>query len=146
VTTPPPRTPGAGVERASRASVVVDASALVDLLAGSEYAAAVATRLRGTELHAPAHCEAEVLSALGRLHRGGHLSGEEVRTALTRLEGIPLHRHPVSGLLAGAWQLRASLRLLDALYITLGAQLTIPVVTTDQRLARGHSGAEAVVG
>ena len=124
---------------------MVDASALVDLLAGTEYAPAVAARLRGTELHAPAHCEAEVLSALGRLHRGGHLSDGEVGTALTQLAGVPLLRHPVSGLLDGAWRLRGSLRLLDALYISLGDQLAMPVVTTDRRLARGHDRAEAIV-
>lgn len=50
-------------------TVVVDASMLVDLLAETDYAAAVTARLRGTALHAPALLDAEVLSALGRLHR-----------------------------------------------------------------------------
>ncbi len=50
--------------------VIVDASAMVDLLLGTELSNSVAERLRGQQLHAPAHFDAEVLSALGRLHRG----------------------------------------------------------------------------
>lgn len=47
-------------------TVVVDASALVDLLLGNELGLVVAQRLRDTRMHVPAHVDAEVLSALGR--------------------------------------------------------------------------------
>jgi predicted nucleic acid-binding protein len=43
--------------------VIVDASAMVDLLVGSPVSVAVHERLRARELHAPAHFDAEVLSA-----------------------------------------------------------------------------------
>jgi predicted nucleic acid-binding protein len=123
---------------------VVDASVLVDLLAGTDYAAAAATRLRGQSLHAPASCDAEVLSALGRLHRADQLTVGDVDAALARLEVIPMQRHPLPGLLVGAWARRAELLLTDALYVELAAQLDIPVVTTDQRLARACPVAEAI--
>src|SRR2546429_8996855 len=62
--------------------VVVDASVLVDILAGTELADAARMRLARTVLHAPAHLDAEVLSALGRLHRAGQLSAAEVEAGL----------------------------------------------------------------
>ena len=125
--------------------VVVDASVVVDLLAGTELAAAVARRLSGTVLHAPAHCEAEVLSALGRLQRAGELTVEEVDAAVAAVAAMPLTRHPLTALLPGAWARRGRLRLLDALYVELASQLDIVVVTTDHRLARATDRAEAIV-
>lgn len=134
----------AGAEREPE-TVVVDASAMVDLLADTEYAAAVAARLRYTTLHAPALLDAEVLSALGRLQRAGELSVEDVEAGLTRLGTAPLTRHVLPGLLSGAWSRRAELRLTDALYVELAAaQLDAPLVTTDRRLARACPIAEAI--
>lgn len=123
---------------------VVDASVVVDLLAGTDRAAAVSERLHGTVLHAPAHLDAEVLSALGRLHRAGALTTAYVRTALDHLVGMPLHRHPLPDLVAGAWRIRASLRLLDALYVELATRLQAPLLTTDLRLVRAASQAESI--
>lgn len=124
--------------------LVVDASVLVDLLAGTGHAAPVAARLRGTALHAPAHLDAEVLSALGRLHRAGELTTADVDAALARLASIPLERHTVAALMTGAWARRADLRLVDALYVELAARMGVRVLTTDRRLARACSLAESV--
>jgi predicted nucleic acid-binding protein len=124
--------------------VVADASVLVDLLAGTDYAKAVRARLDGTVMHAPAHLDAEVLSALGRLHRAGELTTQDVEAGLTALASVPLTRHPVAELVAGAWSRRADLRLVDALYVELAARLRAPLLTTDHRLARGCALAEGV--
>lgn len=115
--------------------VVVDASAMVDLLVGTATAQAVEARLRGHALHAPAHFDAEVLSALGRLHRGGHLSPRQVKTRIDRLAAAPVDRHVLSTLVAGAWALRHNLRLVDALYVELADQLDASIATTDAGLA-----------
>lgn len=125
---------------------MVDASVLVDLLAGTDLAAAEATRLQHTALHAPAHLDAEVLSALGRLHRAGALTAEDVTAACDRLARLPLTRHLLVDLLPDAWACRATLRLVDALYIALGTGLGLPVLTTDHRLARASAQAEAITG
>lgn len=124
--------------------VVIDASVLVDLLADTDYAAPVKKRLASTVLHAPAHMDAEVLSALGRLQRAGELTTADVDAALSALTTIPVTRHPVAELAAGAWARRADLRLTDALYIELAAHLRAPVLTTDHRLARASSLAESI--
>ena len=127
-------------------NVVVDASALVDLLAGSPLGEPVRRRLEGHQLHAPAHLDAEVLSALGRLHRAGRLSPVAVAERLRQLVAAPIRRHELAPLVEGAWDLRHNLRLVDALYIELATQLEAPLVTTDSALAAASPAAELVTG
>jgi predicted nucleic acid-binding protein len=116
--------------------VVVDASAMVDALTGTAVGQVVIDRLHGEALHAPAHFDAEVLSALGRLQRAGRLSVRQVTARLQRLEGAPIRRHTLPALLGGAWRRRHNLRLVDALYTQLAEQLGgAPLITTDSRLA-----------
>lgn len=134
------------VTEAAVETVVVDASVLVDLLAGTDYATAAATRLRSTALHAPAHLDAEVLSALGRLHRAGELSATDIDAALARLASLPLTRHLLTDLVAGAWQRHASIRLVDALYVHLATRMEVPLLTTDHRLSRVCPVAEVIAG
>ncbi|PRX47461.1 putative nucleic acid-binding protein [Prauserella shujinwangii] len=124
--------------------VVVDASTMVDMLAGTHHAAPARTRLAGTVMHAPAHLDAEVLSALGRLHRAGELSTADVEGGLGALTAAPLTRHAVIELAPGAWARRADLRLADALYVELAARLHAPLLTTDHRLARACAHAESI--
>jgi predicted nucleic acid-binding protein len=88
--------------------------------------------------------DAEVLSALGRLNRARDLSDEEVLLALTNLAALPVVRHELTGLVLGAWSRRTDMRLLDALYVELAAQLEVRVLTTDSRLARASPLAEVV--
>jgi predicted nucleic acid-binding protein len=127
-------------------NVVVDASVLIDLLAGTELAPAARTRLARTVLHAPAHVDAEVLSALSRLNRAGELAVGDVATGLAHLATLPLTRHGLPDLVAGAWRRRADLRLLDALYVELAERLGVRMLTTDLRLARACPAAEAITG
>ncbi len=116
------------------AEAVVDASALVDLLLGNELGDAVKTRIAGHVLHAPAHVDAEILSALGRLERTGAVEAESVETMVARLAAAPIQRHPLTDLLTGAWSRRHQLRLADALYVELAASRDLPLITTDRRL------------
>jgi predicted nucleic acid-binding protein len=122
--------------------VIVDASAMVDLLTGSPVGAAVRDRLRAHELHAPAHFDAEVLSALGRLQRAGQLSPNQVKARIDRLAAAPVDRHALPPLLAGAWGVRQNLRLVDALYVELARQLELPIATTDTGMAGASPFAE----
>jgi len=116
------------------AEVVADASALVDLLLGNDLGNAVQRRISGHALHAPAHVDAEVLSALGRLQRAGTIEAHAVETMLHHLADAPIQRHPVTTLILGAWGRRHQLRLADALYVELAISLRLPLVTTDGRL------------
>jgi predicted nucleic acid-binding protein len=123
---------------------VVDASAIVETLIGSRLGGDVRARLSDCELHAPAHFDAEVLSALGRLHRAGELTAAAVSAALRELTSAPIARHHLPGLLAGAWAARDRLRLADALYLELCQVLGVALLTTDARLARSSPAAELV--
>ena len=115
---------------------------MVDLLVGSPLGVAVQDRLRGHELHVPAHFDAEVFSALGRLQRAGALTIRQVTTRLQRVSAAPIQRHLLAPLLNDAWKLRHNLRLVDALYVELANRLDAPVVTTDARLAAASPVAE----
>jgi predicted nucleic acid-binding protein len=125
-------------------ALVLDASALVEALIGTTIGTSVRARMRGCELHAPAHLDAEVLSALGRLHRAGDLNDAHVSHALGDLAVAPITRHDLAPLLAGAWAARDRLRLGDAVYVELSNALATKLVTTDARLARAHAAAELV--
>ena len=115
---------------------VVDASAVVDLLVGTDHGRVVGPVLtRFAALHAPAHIDAEVLSALGRLHRAGTMTTRQVTSSLEALARAPIERHPVMSLLAGAWRRRNRFRLVDALYVELSEALEATLLTTDGRLA-----------
>lgn len=124
--------------------VVIDASCLVDLLAGTDLAEVVRKRISQCDMHAPAHVDLEVLSALGRMGRAGKLTETEVETALRRLARAPIQRHLPVNLIRGAWERRANIRLADAVYVELADQLATPLLTTDYRLARACSWAEPI--
>jgi predicted nucleic acid-binding protein len=129
-----------------REQVVIDASAMVDLLARTrDRFPAVRARLARTVMHAPAHFDAEVLSALGRMHREGVLTIGQVDAALDDLRRAPLIRHDLSPLLTGAWARRDTLRLADALYVELADTADLTLLTTDQRLARAWPSADVFI-
>src|SRR5437879_12257711 len=82
---------------------VIDASALVDLLLGTDHGRAVGKVLTGlAELHAPAHIDAEVLSSLGRLHRAATVTPRQVTARLAALTRAPIDRHALPPLDPGA--------------------------------------------
>lgn len=115
--------------------VVADASAVVDLLLGTTAGTRVRRALRGVERAAPAHLDAEVLSALGRYGRRGDLSADEVAVRLRALARLPLERYAVAPLLGEAWRLRDNVALRDALYVALARRLDASLLTTDRPLS-----------
>lgn len=118
---------------------------MVEALLGTAAGTAVRARMRGCELHAPAHLDAEVLSALGRLHRAGELAATAAAAAVAEVATAPIHRHPLARLLSGAWDAREELRLVDALYVELASSLgSLPLLTTDRRLARASVFTELI--
>lgn len=113
----------------------MDASAMVDYLVDSPLAELVADRIKDSEVNVPAHFDAEVLSALGRLQRAGKLTETEVEQRVELTARAPFQRHLLAPLLTGAWALHHNVRLVDALYIELGNQLDAIIVTTDSGMA-----------
>jgi predicted nucleic acid-binding protein len=87
------------IRTASPEVVVLDASAMVDLLTGRSGANPIRLRLRDTAIQVPAHFDAEVVSALGRLSRGGQLTGGDVAELLGTLLRAPFARHQLQDLI-----------------------------------------------
>jgi len=121
--------------------LVLDASAAVDLLLRNRNGEVVQTHLPGAELHTVAHLDAEVFSALARLHRDGTLPAAAVDVRLRALSRLNAFRLPITGaLLQEAWALRDNIAARDALYVALARRLRGRLLTTDRRLARAVPG------
>jgi predicted nucleic acid-binding protein len=121
---------------------VLDASAMVDLVTGEGAGDPIRLRLRGAAVHVPAHFDAEVLFALGRLCRAGQLTVDDVAELIGALRRAPFSRHHLHGLIEGAWSRRDTFPLVDALYVELADQLRAPLITTDRRLASSYPQAQ----
>jgi predicted nucleic acid-binding protein len=116
--------------------VVVDASALIELLLQTRRAAAVLQAVGNTELVAPDVINPEVLSSLRRLERMGQLQTRRASQAVDDLLDAQVRRLPTLPLLPAAWTLRASVSSFDACYVALARDLGCPLVTGDLRLSR----------
>jgi predicted nucleic acid-binding protein len=116
--------------------VVIDSSALVELVVKSERASAVAQAVGATDMVAPDVVNPEVLAALRRLERTGELTTQRAVQALDDLMDAPVRRFSTLPLLAEAWTLRANVTAADALYVVLARLLGCPLVTADRKLSR----------
>ncbi len=116
---------------------VLDASVLVEYLAGGEHAQEARRRilLDPDRLWAPHLIDAEVGHVLRRATLAGELSASAARGALQALAEVPLRRAPHRVLLQRAWGLRANVSFYDGLYIALAERLGLPLLTLDARLA-----------
>ncbi len=103
------------------------------------YRAAIAS---ADALAAPAHLDADVLSAFDRLRRAGHLPRATER--VQSLAEFGATRWPLRPLLSPAWALADRIATRDALYVALAMSLDAILITTDGRLRRGVTGIVAV--
>jgi predicted nucleic acid-binding protein len=118
------------------ASIVLDASAAIELLLRTPAGERAEAALRGHHVAVPAPFDAEVFSALGRLVRAGDLAESLVEPILAELARAPFDRYTVQPLLAAAWKLRHNVSLRDALYVALALRLGALIVIADARLAQ----------
>ena len=123
--------------------IVVDASALLEVLLNTPDADRVSDRLlvAGDTLHVPHLIDLEVAQVLRRYAASGVLSADRGAQALQDLTDFPLIRYPHDLLLPRIWELRHNLTAYDAAYVALAEALEAPLVTRDAALAaaRGHA-------
>lgn len=133
--------------------LVVDASAVAELLLGRPAAAAVERHMvaHGYELYAPQLLDIEVLSALRRVVAAGEASTARAAEAVADLHDLPVERFPHDHLVPRVWALRDNFSAYDATYLALAetlAEQAAPLLTADVRFARAvaaHSSAEVVL-
>ena len=116
--------------------LVVDASCLCEVVIGGPDAETTRQRLSADKDHAAPHIiDVEVFGIIRREHQRGHLDRTEATQALEDLRDWPGERFGHRLLLARAWELRATVRGWDAMYVALAEALKAVLVTTDGRLA-----------
>jgi len=123
--------------------IVVDASAVIEVLLNTPAGVRVADRLfaDGETLHAPHLLDLEVAQVLRRYALSAELDAARGAQALEDLAALPLSRYPHDVLLPRIWELRHNVTAYDAAYVALAEALAAPLVTRDAALAasRGHA-------
>ncbi len=124
--------------------IVVDASAVLELLLNTRVGRRIAARIAPPEitLHAPHFVDLEVAQVLRRYLLRGAIDADRGRLALVHLTELDLQRYRHDLFLPRIWALRHNVTAYDAAYVALAESLDAPLVTTDRRLA-GASGVRA---
>jgi predicted nucleic acid-binding protein len=126
--------------------IVLDASALVELLLGTQMGRSVATRIAdpAISLHVPHLADVEVAQTLRRYVREGGLDAASGAEAIDDLSALDLQRHSHEPLLGRVWALRQNLTAYDAVYVALAEALDAKLLTCDSRVARAPGMARRV--
>lgn len=117
--------------------IVVDASAMLEVLLNTSASKRIADRLfaAGETLHAPHLLDLEVAQVLRRYASSGEMEPQRGLQALEDLADLPVLRYPHDLFLSRIWELRANLTAYDAAYVALAEALVAPLVTRDGALA-----------
>jgi predicted nucleic acid-binding protein len=126
--------------------IVLDASALVELLLHTPTGEAIAARIAdpAVGLHVPHLADIEVAQALRRYAKDGELDAATAVAALDDLHALDLQRHAHEPLLGRVWELRHHLTAYDAVYVALAELLETVLLTCDARLARAPGATRRV--
>jgi predicted nucleic acid-binding protein len=118
--------------------VVVDASAGVELMAGTKTGRALRVLLPPEPvLWAPETIYIEVGAVLRRWDLNRVLTPEQIEKAIRRFAAWPLRVAQVRGLFADAWRHRHNMTFADATFVALAEHLGAALLTGDRKLAAG---------
>lgn len=100
--------------------IVLDASAVIDVVTDQSTKSWVLERLHDEDVVAPSHQLAEFVSAVARLTRAGVLDARAARDALDEASALRQEVVPPSARhLRRALELQQRIRVLDGLYVAL---------------------------
>lgn len=97
--------------------IVLDASAAVELMLTTPAGAAVARRLRGETVHAPAHFDVEVIGAIRQAVVRQLISDHEGLVVVVNFLSLPVRRWPLKPFTQRAYQLRSTHTVADGAYV-----------------------------
>lgn len=120
--------------------LVIDASAVVEVLtADPADIPELARRVHDAEwMSAPEPVDYEVLNVLRRMVLRGEIEIELADASRWAFRDLRLTRHVMTYEMSDRiWQLRENVTAYDAAYVALAEQLSVPLVTADQRLGAG---------
>jgi predicted nucleic acid-binding protein len=117
--------------------IVVDASAVIELLLNTQLGQRVAERIAPTDvtLHAPHLIELEVAQVMRRFVAAGTVGIDRSARAIDALRQLDIARYAHEPFLARIWSLRQNLTAYDAAYVSLTETLGATLLTCDGKLA-----------
>lgn len=118
--------------------IVLDASALIELLLGTPRGLKVAESLDNEEksVHVPHLADVEVAQVLRRLVTAKAIGDALAGQAVDELQNLPPVRHAHDVMLDRLWAMRRNVSAYDAAYLALAEVLDATLLTCDRRLAR----------
>lgn len=114
--------------------MVVDASAVLEILSHSATGLQLAVALKGIKLHAPHLIDLEVANAVRRWERLGVIAPGEAAEIFETFLSLDITRHPHTPLLDEIWAFRHNLTAYDASYLALARALNAELLTMDSGL------------
>ncbi|BDZ65269.1 type II toxin-antitoxin system VapC family toxin [Agromyces mangrovi Wang et al. 2018] len=116
-------------------TLVVDASAVAEILFGTEAGRRAAALIDGHELLAPQHLTVEVASVIRGWSLSKQITDEQALRAFRELEALDVEQVPMMSMLPAAHALRHNVSAYDAMYVVLARAAQCSLLTLDARLA-----------
>lgn len=116
-------------------TLVVDASAVAEILFGTEAGRRAGVLLDGHELLAPQHLTAEVASVVRGWSVSQQITDEQASRAFLEFDALGVEQVPMMSMLPAVYALRHKISSHDAMYVVLARAAQCSLLTLDARLA-----------
>jgi predicted nucleic acid-binding protein len=122
-------------------AVVVDASAVFDLIKNGARAPQLRSRLLREDvvLYAPAILDLEILQTARKHILRGEMDEDDAAAAFAVYATLIIARFAIDPLFGRVWSLRENFTAYDAAYVALAEAYRVPLITLDARLAKAAS-------
>lgn len=116
-------------------TLVVDASAVAEILFGTDAGRRAAALIDGHELLAPQHLTAEVASVVRGWSLSRQITDEQALRAFREFDALGVEEVPMMSMLPAVYALRHNASAHDAMYVVLARAAQCSLLTLDARLA-----------
>ncbi|UPL10224.1 type II toxin-antitoxin system VapC family toxin [Microbacterium sufflavum] len=116
-------------------TLVIDASAVAEILFGTEAGRRAAALIDGHELLAPQHLTAEVASIIRGWSLSEQITDEQALRAFGEFDALGVEQMPMMSMLPAVYALRHNVSAYDAMYLVLARAAQCSLLTLDARLA-----------